>query len=220
MWLLRLDRARNNILRSCNNNKSLAGLEAQETRQQFLQKLEASKNRWSKSASAAATATTTRPSRSNWSEALWKRFGLWRRRPDVGDCRSGIVFTKTYFYFIDFTDTFVLQHFRHFRCISWIGKLIKRRNFEDPTYRFTLSHASRKSKKYFQSDLLSEAAETSDDILAKYRKRPTAAAVNDEDLIDLSNSNGVILHEGNRAQVSIIWNFNWRYLKPYIHPQA
>lgn len=111
---------------------------------------------------------------------------------------------KTYFYFIDFTDTFVLQHFRHFRCISWIGKLLKRRNFEDPTYRFTLSHASRKSKKYFQSDLLCEAAETSDDILAKYRKRPTAAAVNDEDLIDLSNSNGVILHEGNRAQVSII----------------
>ena len=53
-----------------------------------------------------------------------------------------------------------------------------------------------------QADPLAAAApaETSDDILAKYRKR-TAAATNDEDLIDLSNSNEVILHEGNRSQV-------------------
>ena len=55
---------------------------------------------------------------------------------------------------------------------------------------------------FVQADPLAAAAgvtpaETSDDILAKYRKRAT----NDEDLIDLSNSNEVILHEGSRSQV-------------------
>lgn len=51
--------------------------------------------------------------------------------------------------------------------------------------------------------------ETSDDILAKYRKRPQAtlsANSTDEDLLasgELSTSNEVILHEGNRSQDDI-----------------
>jgi hypothetical protein len=62
----------------------------------------------------------------------------------------------------------------------------------------------------FQVDLSSEVpVETSDDILAKYRKRPTATLLansTDDDLLapgELSTSNEVILHEGNRSQDDI-----------------
>ena len=63
---------------------------------------------------------------------------------------------------------------------------------------------------FFQVDFSSEAqVETSDDILAKYRKRPPAtlsANSTEDDLLasgELSTSNEVILHEGNRSQDDI-----------------